>query len=132
MRKSAAVRRAEVLELTARGCSPRAIAAQLGLTDRQIRHYLHDPQTRAELRQMQDDRLRALSRQTLDAAGSALDVLRDVAESGTQPAAARVAASRAILEATTRLLEVADLAERVTTLEQQIEQQRQQSGGSRR
>ena len=132
MRKHAAVRRAEVLALAAQGCTPAMVAERLGLSDRQVRHYLNDPQTVAELRRQQDDRLRALARQALDTAGSALDVLRGVAEDGHQPAAPRVAASRAILEAATRLLEVADLAERVTALEQQLEQQRQQGGGVRR
>ena len=120
MRKPAAVRRAEVLELAAQGCSPGAIATRLGLTDRQIRHYLHDPATTAELRRLQDDRLRALSRQALDAAASALGVLRGVAEDDRQPAPARVAGARAILDAALRLVESADLAERVTALEERL------------
>ena len=80
----------------------------------------HDPATAAELRRLQDDRLRALSRQALDAAGSALGVLRAVAEDTDQPAPARVAGARAILDAALRLVESADLAERVTALEERL------------
>ena len=119
MRKDAAVRRQEVLELAARGLGPKAIAEQLGINDRTVRGHLNDPSTTAELRRLQEDRLRRLSVQALDLSESALGVLRQVAEDAEQLGSARVAAARAILDSALRMLEIADLAERVAALEEQ-------------
>ena len=107
------------------------MAERLKVSDRTIRTYLGDPSTGAELRRLQDDRLRQVSRLALTAAESAIGVLRSVAENNMQPAGPRVAASRAILDSATRLLEVTDLAERIAALEQLLERQ-QPKGGTRR
>ncbi len=117
MRKHAAARRVEVVELAASGASPKMIAASLGLSDRQVRHYLNDPTTASELRQLQDDRLKALTRRALDGAGVALSVLRTVAEDAEQPGMSRVHAARALLDAAIRLVEVTGVAERLDNLE---------------
>ncbi len=121
MRKHAAVRRVEVVELAASGASPRAIAASLGLSDRQVRHYLNDPTTASELRRMQDDRLKSLTRRALDGADVALGVLRTVAEDAEQPGMSRVHAARALLDAAIRLVEATGVAERLEAMEAWVE-----------
>ena len=58
-------------------------------------------------------------------------MLWKVARNDGQPAAARVAASRAILETTLRMTEVADLVERVAQLEEQLTPETGPRGGVR-
>ena len=118
MRKDAATRRQRAIELAAQGLAPRDIAERIGMSDRTIRTYLSDPAAVAELRKVQEERLRALARRATALAEGALLVLWKVAKDDAQPAPARVAASRAILETTLRMTEVADLAERVSALEE--------------
>ena len=118
MRKHADTRRQQVVELAAQGLSTREMAERLDLTDRSVRRYMTNPAVVAELRKAQEERLRALARRATALAEGALAVLGAVAKNDGQPAAARVAASRAILETTLRMTEVADLAERVTALEE--------------
>ena len=131
MRKDATARRQQIVELAAGGHGPKAIAEQLRLSDRTVRSHLNDPDTASELRRLTDDRLRALARRALAAAVGALAVLLNVAGDAAQPAPPRVAAARAILDSATRLLESADLAERVSALEEQLAAQLGPSGRSR-
>ena len=118
MRKDAATRRQRAIEFAAQGLAPRDIAERIGMSDRTVRTYLSDPTAVAELRKVQEERLRALARRATALAEGALAVLWKVAKDDAQPAPARVAASRAILETTLRMTEVADLAERVSALEE--------------
>ncbi len=120
MRKDAAATRQRILELAAAGVGPRAIAREVGVTDRTVRHHLNSAEAEAELRRLQDERLRLLTRRALDGADGALEVLRAVAEDGAQPAGARVTAARALLDAALRPAETRDLAERVAALEEQL------------
>ena len=123
MRQDAATRRQQVLELAAQGLRPRELVEETGLSDRTVRRYLADPSVVAELRKVQDERLRALARRATTLAEGALAVLWQVAREDGQPAAARVAAAKAILDSTLRMTEVADLAERVSALEERTESQ---------
>jgi hypothetical protein len=117
MRKDAVVRRQHILELALEGYGPREIAERLRVTDRAIRGHLNAPAMTAELRRLQDARLRQLTRRALAQAETALAVLQAVAEDTAQPASARVAAARALLDTVARLLETTDLVERVEALE---------------
>ena len=118
MRKDAATRRQRAIELAAQGLAPRDMAERIGMSDRTVCTYLSDPAAVVKLRRVQEERLRALARRTTSLAEGALAVLWKVARNDGQPAPARVAASRAILETTLRMTEVADLAERVSALEE--------------
>ncbi len=119
MRKDAAVRRQRIIELAADGLGPKAIAAQLGVTDRTVREHLNDPATVAALRGIQGERLRAITRRALATAATALEVLEAVALRGGAEGA-RVMAARAILDHTHKLLEAQDLAERIAALEERL------------
>ena len=112
MRKDAATRRQRAIELAAQGLAPRDIAERIGMSDRTVRMYLSDPTAVAELRKVQEERLRALARRATALAEGALAVLWRVAKDDGQPAPSRVAASRVILDGALRLIETADLAER--------------------
>jgi hypothetical protein len=119
MRKDAAVRRQRIIELAADGLGPKAIAAQLDVTDRTVREHLNAPATVAELRAIQGERLRAITRRALATAATALEVLEAVARRGAAEGA-RVMAARAILDHTLKLIEVQDLAERIEALEERL------------
>lgn len=121
MRKDAAATRQRILELAVTGAGPNAIAAEVGVTDRTVRHHLNDADTVVELRRLQDDRLRQLTRRAVDGADSALVVLRDLAEDTTQRGAVRVAAARAVIENAVRLAEATTVADRLDAIEAWIE-----------
>ena len=123
MRKDAATRRQQAIELAAQGMAPRNIAERIGMSDRTVRTYLSDPAAVAELRKIQEERLRALARRATALAEGALAVLWKVAKDDGQSAPARVAAARVILDSTLRMTEAADLAERVAALEERTESQ---------
>ena len=55
MRKDAAARRRQVLELAAQGLGPREVAERLQVTDRTVREHLNNPDAVAELRKVQED-----------------------------------------------------------------------------
>lgn len=63
------------------------------------------------------------------ACSRAVDTLQAVMESGDSPASARVTAARAVLEMAFKAVELEDIEERVTALEQASELER---GGTRR
>ncbi len=117
MRKDAAVRRQQVLELAAQGQGPREIAAQSAISARTVRGHLNSAEATAELRRLQDERLRRLMRQALTRAETALSVLHTIAQDEKHLGAVRVSAAKAILEIAAKLIESADLAERIEALE---------------
>ena len=116
-RRDGRVHRQHVLELASQGHTPAVIAARTGLAPRTVRGHLADPAVAVQLQQLQDDRLRRLSRQALVAGEAAVQVLQEVAADDTALPSARVAACRTILDNLTRLLEVSNLADRLTALE---------------
>ena len=117
MRQDAATTRRRCVELAAEGRGPKAIAEALGIADRTVRGHLNNPEVAAELRRLQDERLRQLTRRAVDGADVALGVLRAVAEDAGQPAGARATAARALLDAAVRLVEATDVAERLEHIE---------------
>lgn len=118
-RQDAAVRRARCIELAAEGKGPKAIAEAVGIAERTVRAHLANDAARAELRRLQDERLTAITRRALTASEKALEVLEDVAEHSKVPMA-RVMAAGKILDVGLKLIETADLAERVAALEQRL------------
>ena len=121
MRKDAAATRQRILELAVTGAGLNAIAAEVGVTDRTVRHHLNDADTVVELRRLQDDRLCQLTRRAVDGADSALVVLRDLAEDTTQRGAVRVAAARSVIENAVRLAEATTVADRLDAIDAWIE-----------
>jgi len=121
-RQTTAARRARALELLASGVPPAAVAEQLGLSPRTVRHYAADPEAKAVLRQLRGERLRQLATQALAEAGLALATLRRILEDENAPASARVSAAAKLLETAVKLVEAADLAERVEALEELLEE----------
>ena len=127
-RQTTASRRQRVLELLAQGATPGQVDGRLGLSERTIRHYLADSATKARLRQLQDERLAALARRVLTGAEAALATLLALLERQDLPPQSKIAAGRTVLEVALRLVEAADLAERVAAVEALVQQER---GGRR-
>ena len=124
-------RRAHTVELTALGHDAATIAGRVGVSVRQVRRYLAEPETRARLRELEGERLRAVARKAAALGGGAVVVLTTIANDKAQPAAARVSAARGLLDTMLKVGELADLAERIAALEQLMERQ-QPKGGTRR
>ena len=124
MRPTTASRRQQVIELVASGLPPAAAAERAGVSLRAVRRYLADPSTRQALAAIRDERLRSLAGRALTEAGPALAILRAIAEASDSPPAARVSAAKALLDVALRLVESADLAERVERLEEIVKEQR--------
>jgi hypothetical protein len=118
---SAATRhRAQVIELTVLGHAAAGIAERVRLSIRQVRRYLAEPAVRSQIRELEDERLRAVARKAAALGGSAVMVLASIANDTKQPAAARVSAARALLDAMLKVGELADLSERLTALEERL------------
>jgi hypothetical protein len=118
VRSDAEQRRHELVALVLEeGVEPREAGRRLGLSERTVRRYLADPQVAAELRGLQDDRLRDLGRRSLDRADGALSTLVDLATSKKTPAAVRARAARSVIDVSLRLYEIGELADRVARLE---------------
>src|SRR5215210_1194984 len=120
MTSTATRRRAQVVELTVLGHDAAAIAERVALSIRQVRRYLAEPSIRAQIRELEDERLRAVARKAAALGGSAVVVLASIANDKGQPAAARVSAARGLLDVMVKVGELADLQERVTALEEQL------------
>lgn len=121
MRLDAALVRQRCIELATEGRGLKAIASELAVTHATVRRHLSRPDVVAELRRLQDERLRAIARRALAASEVALDVLIDVATNGRVPMA-RVIAARSLLDINLRLIETAELADRIAALEDQLRQ----------
>lgn len=115
------IREHRAVELAAQGHGTERIAAELGVSRRTAQRLLADPAAAARLRQVQDARLRALLEAALAHAPEALETLRRAAANPLAPAAARVAAARAMLRGLLQLLEAADTTARIAELEDQVE-----------
>ena len=129
MKATATTRRAQVVELTVLGHDAATIAERVKLSIRQVRRYLAEPAIRARIRDLEDERLRAVARKAAALGGSAVVVLATIASDTKQPAAARVSAARGLLDAMLKMGELADLAERVTALEGWLQETPDRKGG---
>jgi hypothetical protein len=117
-------RRARILELAVLGENVATIAERVSLSTRHVRRVLAEPETKAQLRELEDERLRTVARKAAALGGSAVDVLEAIATDADQPAPARVSAARTILDIMVKVADLADLAERVAALEAADERER--------
>src|SRR5215210_485740 len=132
MTSTATRRRAQVVELTVLGHDAAAIAERVALSIRQVRRYLAEPSIRAQIRELEDERLRAVARKAAALGGSAVVVLATIANDKGQPAGARVSAARALLDVMVKLGETADLAERIAGREGRLGDRKEEKPGTPR
>lgn len=97
-------------------------ASSAGIGERTAYRYLGDPSVKRALSQALDGALSLATRQTVNAMTKALDTLETIHVDDEAPASARVSAARAILDTGLRLREVLDIAERLTELEERLEE----------
>ena len=112
--------RARVVELAVLGHDGATIAERAGVSLRQVRRYLAEPEIRAQIRDLEGERLRAVARKAAALGGGAVGVLASIANDAAQPAGARVSAARGLLDVMLKVGELADLAERVRALEERL------------
>jgi len=118
--------RAQVVELTVLGHDAVTIAERVKLSIRQVRRYLAEPAIRARIRELEDERLRAVARKAAALGGSAVVVLATIANDKGQPAAARVSAAGGLLDVMVKIGEMADLIERIAALEERLGGQKEE------
>jgi phage terminase small subunit len=95
-------------------------AAVAGISTRTAWRWLRLPEVQAALRDVQDETLRAATRQAVAAIGMAVATLEAVMANPGAPAGAKVSAARTILDAAAKLTETADLARRISDLEARL------------
>lgn len=117
-------RRARIVEMVVLGKDVAAIAKAVELSDRHVRRVLADPAVKAQVRDLEDERLRVVARRTAAFGSSAVVVLNAIATGTKYPAPARVSAARAILDVMIKVSELADLQDRVAALEATDEKER--------
>jgi len=96
----------------------RQSAELAGVCERTAYRWLRSEVVRAELSQRQDAALQQATGQLVEAMAEAIAVLREIMADGGAQSSARVAAARAVLEASLRCAELLDLARRVAALEE--------------
>jgi len=126
MTSAAERHRSQVVELTVLGHDAATIADRVKLSIRQVRRYLAEPAIRARIRELEDERLRAVARKAAALGGSAVVVLATIANDKGQPAAARVSAARGLLDVMVKIGEMADLIERIAALEERLGGQKEE------
>jgi len=113
-------RRTQVVELTVIGHDAATIATQVGISIRHVRRMLAEPEVRAQVRELESERLRAVARKAAALGGAAVVVLATIANDKAQPAAARVSAARGLLDTMLKVGELADIEERLAALEERL------------
>src|SRR5262245_40889951 len=108
---------ARVIELAAGGASGEDIARAVGLSLRQVRRHLAEPQVRSQLRELADERLRQVSRLLGALGGTAAVVLAAIMNDPAAPPAARIAAAGRLLDGMIKVAEYNELADRIDALE---------------
>ena len=76
----------------------KAAAEQVGVAEKTMHQWMHDPDFAHELQRVQDDMTRYAMRQVFQAVGQALAVLGAIMADTEQPAMPRVIAAKTILE----------------------------------
>jgi hypothetical protein len=102
------------------GATVESAAAKAGVTPRTAHRRLKDPAFQKRLREMKDEMLKRNSSMLTALNGEAIKTLASLQERGTPPSV-RLGAARAVIELSARLRESAELHERITALEQQVE-----------
>jgi hypothetical protein len=117
--------RAQVVELTVLGQDAATIAERVKLSLRQVRRYLAEPEIKAQIRELEGERLRVVARKAAALGGSAVTVLATIAADKAQPAAARVSAARGLLDTMLKVGELAAIEERLAALEERLGSQKE-------
>lgn len=112
-------RRSQVVELVVLGEDVPAIAEKVKLSPRHVRRILAEPAVKAQVRELEGERLRAVARRAAGLGAVAIDVLKTIATGAKYPAPARVTAARAILDVMIKVGELQALEERIAAIEAQ-------------
>ena len=96
----------------------REAARACGISDRQLRTYLRDPEFKKEYQQRLDLILEEATTQARRAMTPAVTALVEIVQDSTKSDTARILASRAILDAGLRMIDTTDTAERLSALEE--------------
>lgn len=99
----------------------RAAAEDCGLGEATLYRYLRDPLFKAELRARQDGIVSSVTAALVGLAGDAVEALKSILASKDASDAVKVRAALGWLAQMRQSVELADLAERVTALEQTLE-----------
>lgn len=92
-------------------------ASAVGVGERTLFRWLQDSDFQAAYRAARADALTQATARLTQAAGEAIDTLREVMGDTEAPASARVSAARTVLELAVRAVELEDLVQRVEVLE---------------
>ena len=108
------------------GATVESAAAKAGVTPRTVHRRLNDPAFQKRLREVKDEMLKRTASMLTALNGEAIKTLASLQERGTPPNV-RLGAARAVIELSARLRESAELHERMTALEQQVDRNQTQS-----
>jgi len=98
----------------------KSAAERCGLSERTVYYYLADETFGAELRARQDAILSSVTASLVGLSGEAVRVLREVLSDPKATASVKVRASLGLLQNTRATVELADLVDRVSRLEEKI------------
>lgn len=95
-------------------------AESCGLSERTLLRYLADPAFKAELSRKQDALLSSITASLVGLASMAIEALRDILEDADATAAVKSRTALGCLSQMRQAIELADLAERVSRLEDAV------------
>ena len=102
--------------------SVKATAAALGLSARTIYNRLRDPATRELYAQARGQLLESATTNLCESLNSAIDFLHSVVDDREAPIALRIQSADSILRHAVRYVEVADVTNRLSALEQKLDE----------
>lgn len=114
---SATRRRGQIIQKTLLGLGVSDIAREVGLSERQTRRILMEPDTRDEIKRLDDEVIRVAARRAAALGSGAILTLGQIMTAKSEPAAARVSAAKAVLDVMLRVSEIASISERLEQLE---------------
>jgi len=115
-------RQARLVLLLADGLTTSEAAERLGISERMARRWRASPDVQEALRAVGRESIRRASSALSALLGVAASALREVASDQMAPPAARVSAAKTIVETALRLREAGELEDRMTALEAKFEE----------
>jgi autotransporter translocation and assembly factor TamB len=109
-----------LIQALACGATAESAAQKAGISLRTVQRRLNDPAFQQRLREMKDDMLKRSASMLTALNGEAIKTLASLQGNSTPPNV-RLGAARAVIELSARLRESAELHERITALEEQVE-----------
>lgn len=113
-------RRALLVEQTMMGATIPDIASKLKITERHVRRLLAEPAVREQIKALDDETLRVVSRRAAAFATGAVTTLVTIMASASTPPSARVSAAGKVLDTMIRVAELSELSGRIERLEAQF------------